>query len=304
MESDSQVDNQALTQFLGNLINEQLDDPARLWLKQKLDAITSKAELKDLYLTFSAIPRFLGKQTLEVSADHLQAAQKLRKGLTIEGWTISQAARVLTICSYPFPDEQSFLNIMDQLFSAAEVTELVALYSALPVLPYPEALNARASEGVRTNMSVVFDAVVLNNPYPCEYLEEGAWNQMVLKALFMGRPMYKIYGLERRSNLSLSKMISDYAHERWAAGRPTSPEMWRPIGAEGTITIYQDLEHLLTLDDSDQHAAAVLAARALNTREAQAFLDQNQPVVDQVTDQGTTWDDIGIRWWTKEQQTN
>ena len=304
MDSDSQVDNQAFTQFLGNLINEQLDDPARLWLKQKLDLITSKVELKDLYLTFSAIPRFLGKQTLEVSADYLQVAQTLRKGLHIKGWTIPQAARVLTICSYPFQDEQSFVKIMDQLFSAAEVTELVALYSALPVLPYPEALKARASEGVRTNMSVVFDAVVLNNPYPSEYLEEGAWNQMVLKALFMGRPMYQIYGLEHRSNLSLSKMISDFAHERWVAGRPTSPEMWRPIGTEGTISIYQDLEHLLTQEDSDQHAAAVLAARALNTREAQAFLDQHQSVVDQVTEQGTTWDDIGIRWWIKEQQNN
>ena len=188
------------------------------------------------------------------------------------------------------------------MFNSGEVTELVALYSALPLLPYPEKLTNRASEGIRTNMSVVFDAVVLNNPYAADYLDEGPWNQMVLKALFMERPLYQIQGLEKRSNARLTKMISNYAHERWAAGRSTSPEMWRPVGNQDTIGIYQDLEKLVSLEDTDQHQAAVLTAQALGTKEAQAFLDHHQPMVEQVSEQGTTWDELGQRWWASKNQ--
>jgi hypothetical protein len=301
MEPGSQADNKEIAKFLKSLLLRQLDEPASKWLTAKLASFKQNPERKNLYLTFSAVPRFLGKGQLKLSEDDLERAQNIRAGLNLSGWTVPQAARVLIVCSFPYSDPESFLEVVDQLFGAAEVSELVALYSALPVLPYPEKLRARASEGVRTNMSVVFDAVVLNNPYPSEYLDEQAWNQMVLKALFMGRPLYRIQGLQRRSNLDLSKMISDYAHERWAAGRSTSPEMWRPIGDQGTIGIYQDLEKLVSMEDPDQQAAAVLAARALSTRESQSFLDQHYSLVEQVTKQNISWDEIGRRWLEKQQ---
>lgn len=304
MDTDYQVDNQVLTGFLTGLLNGQLPDPARQWLWQKLGLLKQDPQAKDLYLTFSAVPRFLGKDPLELTDEDLNRADQLRRGFNLEGWSVPQTARVLVVCAYPYHSSESFLKIIDQIFGSAEVSELVALYSALPLYPYPDQLRARASEGIRTNMSVVFDAVVLNNPYPCEYLEASAWNQMVLKALFMERPLFKIYGLESRSNLELSKMISNYAHERWVAGRPTSPEMWRAVGNQGTISIYQDLEHLLTMNDHDQQAAAVLTARALNTRESHALLDQHQPAVEQVDSSNTTWDEIGKRWWLKQTEDN
>jgi len=304
MGSVSQVDNKEITEFLKELLIRQLHGSASQWLSTRLESLQQNPQRRDLYLTFSAVPRFLGKGQLELTGEDLKQAENIRKGFNLTGWTVPQAARVLIVCSYSYSNPESFIEVLDQLFGAAEVSELVALYSALPVLPYPEKLKARASEGIRTNMSVVFDAVVLNNPYPSEYLNEEAWNQMVLKALFMERPLYRIYGLERRSNLNLSKMISNYAHERWVAGRSTSPEMWRPIGDQGTISIYQDLERLVSMDDPDQQAAAVLAARALNTRESQAFLDQNYSLAQQVSKKNTTWDEIGRRWMTKHHQMN
>jgi hypothetical protein len=148
-------------------------------------------------------------------------------------------------------------------------------------------------------MSVVFDAVVLNNPYPSEYLDEAAWNQMVLKALFMDRPLYKIQGLDQRSNQQLSEMISNFAHERWAAGRPTSPEMWRPIGKYGPDNIYQDFERLIGMEDLHQQAAAILAVSALGSEEARSFLSSHSSVASKVNDNNITWDEIGIRWWAQ-----
>ena len=230
MSADIQVDSKLLSNFLNGLLHRQLEASSSDWFTEKLSQLKSEPKTKDLYLTFSAIPRFIGKQALQLSASDLEQANDLRQGFKPDGWSVAQAARVLTICTFPFENSESYLKILDQLFNAAEVTELVALYSALPLLPYPEKLKNRASEGIRTNMSVVFDAVVLNNPYPADYLEEGPWNQMVLKALFMERPLYQVQGLESRCNPRLTKMISNYAHERWAAGRSTSPEMWRPVG--------------------------------------------------------------------------
>lgn len=299
MNTGFKVDRKALIDQITDIVYRNLSEESKNWLQGKLSTLQQQPAPKDLYLTFSAMTRFLGKSVLQLSTDERQNIAKLRPGLSLDGWNATQAGRVLSVCCYKYADVNDFDKITDQLYTTAEVNELVALYSALPILQYPESLKFRASEGIRTNMSVVFDAVVLNNPYPSEWLDQGAWNQMVLKALFMERPLFRIYGLEDRGNLELSKMISNYAHERWAAGRDTSPEMWRPVGEQGTISIYQDLEKLILLDDPDQQAAAVLAAKGLNTREAQSFLDRNQSIADEVEKNQITWDEIGARWWSK-----
>jgi hypothetical protein len=297
MRTELQVDADALTRFLKKLLIRQIDQPAQKWLLDKLELLNRQPQPRDLFLMFSAIPRFIGKSNLDVTNDDKIRASELRKGFSLESWTVPQTARVLALCSFQFKDASAFLRLLDQIFSIAEVTELVALYSALPLLPYPDMLTTRASEGVRTNMSVVFDAVVLNNPYPYEYLDQPAWNQMVLKALFMERPLYKIYGLAERSNKELSKMIANFAHERWAAGRSTSPEMWRPIGNKGTEGIYKDLEKLVAMDHPDQQAAAMLAAKALNSEEAKSFMNHHSLIAADVLEHKVTWDDIGKRWW-------
>ena len=297
MSSDYQIDPQIFNEFLKKMLMDQIDESAQNWLQEKLDVLRNQPKPRDLFLIFSAIPRFLGKDQMAMTKAEILKTDELRVGLSLTGWSIPQAARVLTLCSYPFESSHSFIDLMDQLYSTAEVSELVALYRALPVLPYPSILRARASEGVRTNMTVVFDAVVLDNPYPSEYLDEAAWNQMVLKALFMERPLYRIYGLDQRANQSLSNMISNFAHERWAAGRPTSPEMWRPVGKHGSESITSDLEKLIMMDDPDQKAAAVLAAQALGTDRGEAFLKKYGNPATSAKQNKVTWDEIGAHWW-------
>lgn len=98
--------------------------------------------------------------------------------------------------------------------------EAIALYQSLFLLPYPEKFKLRAAEGIRTNMTSVFNAVTLHNPYPAEYLDDLAWNQMILKALFVGTLLHPIYGLKQRNNQQLSQMLLDYARERLAAKEP------------------------------------------------------------------------------------
>jgi hypothetical protein len=78
-------------------------------------------------------------------------------------------------------------------------------------------------------MTAVFNAVALQNPYPAEYFDNIAWNQMVLKALFVGSPLNLIYGLKQRNNSDLSQMLIDYADERKAANRDVSHELWKLV---------------------------------------------------------------------------
>ena len=70
-------------------------------------------------------------------------------------------------------------------------------------------------------MRAVFEAVAHRSPYPREQFSENRWNHMVLKALFVDSTLHPMQGLEERANPELAKMLCDYAHERWAAGRPS-----------------------------------------------------------------------------------
>ena len=117
-----------------------------------------------------------------------------------------------------------------QLCRTADVAEAIAFYRGLPLYPDPPLLEAQAAEGTRTNMRAVFEAVAHRSPYPKEQFAENRWNHMVLKALFVGSALHPIQGLDERANPALARMLCDYAHERWAAGRPVSPELWRCVG--------------------------------------------------------------------------
>ena len=68
---------------------------------------------------------------------------------------------------------------------------------------------------------------------------------MVLKALFVGSALRPIQGLDARANPPLARMLSDYAHERWAAGRPVSPELWRCVGRFADAAALADLQRVL-----------------------------------------------------------
>ncbi len=273
------------------------------WLEDKLQQIRAAASGKDLYLAFSAAPRFTGKITLALQAADLERAEILRTGFNPSGWTTDQTARTLMLLATPHQDREAYLNRLDQLFSTAEMGELVALYGSLPLLPYPEAHRGRAAEGIRSNMGNVFDAIALGNPYPAGYLEEGAWNQLVLKTVFVGKPLYKIYGLEKRSNPTLARILSDYAHERWAAGRPVTPELWQPVGPFLNKGLIQDIKKLFAHPDRIQQEAAALACAQSSFLEARQLLEEHPVLKNEIETGKLNWKNIGIKSLTQTNKT-
>jgi hypothetical protein len=213
---------------------------------------------RDLFLASSTVTRRLGTAPLALSASDLEAASGSRPGWDPGEWTVDQAARVCLLLAST-PDSAEFSRRLDRLCSAADIGELVAYYRGLPLYPDQPRHVLRAAEGVRSNMRVVFEAVAHRNPYPSEQFAEPAWNQMVLKALFVGTRLDPVVGLDRRRNANLARMLSDYAHERWAASRPVSPELWRCIGPFAMGALLDDFRRLLAKGTEPERQAAALA---------------------------------------------
>lgn len=239
-------------------------DTGLAWLDETAAGLAAGAPDQAMFAAFAETPRRVGREELP--------ARALRPELHLTGWTRDQAARVLLLLARP--RDEGFLPALDRLFAAADLAELVCLYQALPLLPFPERHAARAAEGVRSNMLPVFRAIAIANSYPAEWLDEGAWNQMVVKAVFVGCELHGILGLDRRANPALARMLVDYACERRAAGRTVAPDLWRPVGpfADGERAL-QELRHALDDPDEAQQRAAALALAASPHPGAKVLLD-------------------------------
>ena len=96
----------------------------------------------------------------------------------------------------------------------------------------------------------------------------------MLKALFVDSPRsIRSSGLDERQNPDLARMLCDYAHERWAAGRPVSPELWRCVGRFADRAAIADLARVLAGGDATERAAAALALAASPSADAKALLE-------------------------------
>jgi hypothetical protein len=249
-------------------------DAAR-WLEGQCAKLAEGAPARALFLDFSGALRRTGKAPLPLRPEDLARADRLRPAWSPAGWTTDQAARIALVLSWPSPDAAAYAATLDQIFQSADLGELVALYQALPVLPHPRAHVRRCAEGVRTNMTDVFRAIAHGNPYPSEHLDEAAWNQMVLKALFVGVPLHPVHGLDARANAPLARMLLDYARERWAAKRGVSPELWRCVGPFADDAAVAAMGKVLAEGEVPERRAAALALRAAAHPRAKVLLTRH-----------------------------
>ena len=197
------------------------------WFDEALTALGRSPVERDLHIIMGLAPRRLGKADLRLTEADLAAADAARPGWDPSGWSIDGTARVAALLA--FCGQRPFAETFKDLRRTADVAELIALYRGLPLYPEPEALDFEAGEGLRSNLRPVFEAIAHRNPFPRDHFDQHRWNHMVLKALFVGSALGPITGLDERANPELARILIDYARERWAAGRPVTPELWRPV---------------------------------------------------------------------------
>ncbi|MCW5622757.1 MAG: EboA domain-containing protein [Burkholderiales bacterium] len=280
-------------QLIETWLRLRLPEPTMQWLQVQAGKVAKDSGDAGLYTAVSMVTRRVGKEDLQASADELRAAAASRPGWDPTDWSVDQAARIYLLLASGDEGER-FSRRLDQLCVTGDIGELVAFYRGLPLYPDQPRYAARAAEGVRSNMKAVFQAVAHRNPYPAEQLPEGAWNQMVLKALFVGIPLDPIIGLDQRVNAALARMLRDYAHERWAAARTVSPELWRCVGPFAIDDALDDLTRVLASSSEHERAAAALALGQSPAPGAATLLNAH-PVLAKAINEGTlTWRSLAL----------
>lgn len=292
MSADPQTDQVAAAELLRHWLSQRLRETDLRWVDGKRQQIAGGAAERVLFASFSAVPRYTRKGDLGLTQQDLQRARTQRPGWDPSRWSCDQAGRVLLLLSIPAGDAIAHAAALTRLFTSADVGEAVALCLSLPLLPHPERHRILAAEGVRSNMAAVVNAVALRNPFPCNYLDDTAWNQMVLKTVFIGSSLGLVYGIDQRANAKLARMLVDYAHERWSAGRWVTPELWRPVGAYADEGIMADLEKVLADSDPVQQQAAALALSESPARDAKGLLAGRADLRSRIASGQLTWQSI------------
>ncbi len=283
---------EVIRNLLRQWLNVRLESSAENWLEERCTSIRA-GNLQALYLGFGLVSRKIPKLELGLSSEELAQANLARPDWQPQDWSVQDAARTLLVLEYAADHPEQLVSVLDKLFAAGEVHELIALYQALPVLPDPQRLTQRAGEGIRTNMQAIFRAIAHHNPFPSEQLDEGMWNQMVLKCLFIGVPLHPVIGLDSRINPALSQMLCDYAHERWAASRTVHPELWRCVRPEMTPSALDDLQRVIEQGNNLEKQAAALALASSSLPEAKELLLARSPELLKQIESGTlNWESV------------
>lgn len=190
------------------------------WLDAEIDRLRTKLDERRLAVALGLVARKMGRDDLALGPSDIAAALRLRAGWQPELWSTDEAARVAILLAAHQGDDRAFATRVDWLCTTAEITEHVAILKGFAVFPAPSLLHDRAREGMRSSIQPVFEAIACRNPYPADYFDEAAWNQMVVKCVFVGAPIGTIIGLHQRRNPELVQMLGDLVAERRAASRP------------------------------------------------------------------------------------
>ena len=256
-----------------------------IWLSENL----SSEDSRQINTAFAVMPRKTGKSVIQISQDLLSKIDHVKPGFTVENWTIDKLGRLCLLLHLDPADQEKYIKTIENLFLAAEVSELVALYSFLPVLAWPERWKLRCAEGIRSNIGLVLEAIMYHNPYPEKYLDEKAWNQLILKAFFTDKDIIQIPGIDERANAELALTLTDYAHERWAAKRKINPFLWRFTSKFLDEGLLQDLKKVLFEGSLREKQAAALTLVQSGSASASELLKSYPELLTVINNNELTW---------------
>lgn len=224
------------------------------WLLGALEQIKQDGTSRKLYLKYSLCNTKI--QAMPINdfsgvSDALMAYLKIQNANTLE---LSRIWMLHAILNF----DTAFKEAVQKLIQIADKSELETFLKYLILLPNPGDYQFAAVEALRTNIASVFDAISKNNPYPAQYFTEQQWNQMYLKAAFMQQDLSAIVAIDKRANAELARIISDYAHERWAASRTIDPLFWRPVSNFLEGELVEDVKRLFESNDPKENNVAAL----------------------------------------------
>lgn len=186
------------------------------WLSDQLRRLSPAS----LATAFALVSRKLGEAPTDVTVPHLPTPEA--------GWDMALCARLVLlqrlVMQEPLPVQR---RLIADLFYKGDSAERCAILRSLPLLDEPHEYALIATDGVRSHVQPVFEAIACENPYPERHLDDVAFNQLVMKSYFTGVPVRRILGLQGRLNPELRRMALDFEAERKAAGRAVPDDLFR-----------------------------------------------------------------------------
>jgi hypothetical protein len=279
METDSSTFKEKVFQCcLDNII----DEANKKWFEEKAKSLESSS---NFFIAFGLVNRKLKSEPISIQSELYQKLKSINPAFSADSWTLIEFCRLAFLLQL---DPKSNKEKIIKLLASADMKEQVVIYKAFQYLENAEEFLLNVIDGIRTNMIDVFDAIALENTFPITYFSEDAWNHMVLKAIFMERPIYRIYGIDERRNTKLAGILHDFVQERWAAGRTVTPELWRMMVGFINDDIFEDLKKVIVSKSEIDKIAALKVLQGSENKEIKDWLE-NQAF--QSTNM--SWDDIG-----------
>lgn len=223
----------SIAAFLDGMLAERVASEGRARLARDCAELASGVGPERFAALISLASRSVKRAPLAPSPAERARASELLPGWNPERWDVLDAARARLVLAMPDADGLSLELFVEEALRFADVGEAVALYRALPLLPAPARFAWRMGEGARSNMRALFEAAVCDTPFPVQHFDDVAWRSCVLKCLFVGAPLWRVWGLDTRLSPQLCATALDFADERRSAGREVPHELWLCLGGHG-----------------------------------------------------------------------
>lgn len=191
---------------------EQRTTPEGLaWVRESVAAV--QADPAAVRTRFAMAGRKVGRGPLHEGADPDD----------VHAWTVDDAARTLLLVALGDGAEAELRD----LYRFGDAAERRGLLRALPYLPVGDRVHDLVDDAIRTNDTRIVAAAL--GPWATEHLDDAAYDQAVLKCVFIGVPIAPLDGLPRRATPETARMLAAFVHERVAAGRDIPAEVWDVI---------------------------------------------------------------------------
>ncbi|MGH2707858.1 MAG: EboA domain-containing protein [Actinomycetota bacterium] len=192
-------------------LRRSLRPPALRWLEESCEAVVQDPPA--IRVAFALAARKVGRALLDPGAEPGD----------LHAWTVDDAARAALLVALGDRVGEE----LGELYRFADAQERRAILRTLAFLELGEAARPLAEDALRTNDPRLIAAAL--GPFGARYLDDAAFAQAILKCVFLGIPISPLRGLAERATPELARMLAGYVHERVAAGRDVTEEVWQVI---------------------------------------------------------------------------
>jgi hypothetical protein len=210
------------------------DAAGRAWLDAVVAGIRAPLDRDGFAAAYTVAARRVGRTAVAPAAEVRARLEAAGLPWPPEGRGADELSRAALLLRASVAVAAGELEgLVEDVYQRGDTRERQAVLRTLPLLPEPARFLPLAVEACRTSIQPLFEAIACENRYPAAHFPEPSFNQMVLKALFVGVPLARVVGLPDRITGELRRMAADYASERRAAGRPVPPDIGTLLGAPG-----------------------------------------------------------------------